>query len=181
MKSGISGFGGNSLVNRTQALIKRLNNYWKLEAINVLLVPALMLFFSGGVIGLISLLAMAAMCGLLMIGAYFWWAMLQVLRSSQSIDRHLKRIAALESPMLILTVCAVICASASWIWKGLSIGLADSIVASIAATLAAPEFVNYYHRQLQHFDHRADFQRLLSGKGFRKSQLRGDLERLGLR
>jgi hypothetical protein len=31
--------------------------------------------------------------------------------------------------------------------------------------------VNYYHFQLQHFDHADDFQRLLSGKGFRQSHL----------
>jgi hypothetical protein len=37
--------------------------------------------------------------------------------------------------------------------------------------LAILEFVNYYHVQLQHFDHAEDFQRLLAGKGFRRSHL----------
>jgi hypothetical protein len=37
--------------------------------------------------------------------------------------------------------------------------------------LAILEYINYYHYQLQHFDHAADFARLLSGRGFRRSHL----------
>jgi hypothetical protein len=40
------------------------------------------------------------------------------------------------------------------------------------------EYVNYYHRQLQHFDHAADWKRLLAGRGFRVSQMAADLQRL---
>jgi len=38
------------------------------------------------------------------------------------------------------------------------------------------EHVNYYHRQLQHFDHWPDFKRLITGRGFRRSQLSVDLD-----
>ena len=55
-------------------------------------------------------------------------------------------------------------------------GLADRNVATACAVLAVLEYVNYYHRQLQHFDSREDFRRLLTGKGFRKSWLARDLE-----
>ena len=48
---------------------------------------------------------------------------------------------------------------------------ASLIGASLLCLLAVLEFVNYYHVQLQHFDHAEDFQRLLSGKGFRRSHL----------
>lgn len=82
---------------------------------------------------------------------------------------------------MLLTVVGVATAIASWFAPWLSNGLADRIVASVAATLAALEYVNYYRRQLQHFDHAADFRRLKEGRGFRKSQLRSDLERFGLR
>jgi hypothetical protein len=41
--------------------------------------------------------------------------------------------------------------------------------------LAVLEYVNYYHRQLQHFDNKADFRRMLAGKGFRQSWMARDL------
>jgi hypothetical protein len=47
----------------------------------------------------------------------------------------------------------------------------DAIAAAVLATLAALEYVNYYHVQLQHFDNAADFKRLVSGKGFRRAHL----------
>jgi hypothetical protein len=57
--------------------------------------------------------------------------------------------------------------------------MADQIAATACAALAALEYVNYYHRQLQHFDSWADFKRLLAGKGFRKSWMARDLEAVG--
>ena len=57
-------------------------------------------------------------------------------------------------------------------------GLADRVAATGCATLAVLEYVNYYHRQLQHFDNKADFKRMLAGKGFRQSWLARDLSEL---
>jgi uncharacterized integral membrane protein len=43
--------------------------------------------------------------------------------------------------------------------------------------LAVLEYINYYHVQLQHFDHVADWRRLVSGRGFRRSHLAREIER----
>lgn len=67
---------------------------------------------------------------------------------------------------------------ASWMTGEFALSLGDRITASIAASLAMLEYVNYYHRQLQHFDHAADWKRLLEGRGFRASQMATDLQRL---
>jgi hypothetical protein len=43
--------------------------------------------------------------------------------------------------------------------------------------LAVLEYINYYHVQLQHFDHAPDWKRLISGRGFRRSHLAREIER----
>jgi hypothetical protein len=48
--------------------------------------------------------------------------------------------------------------------------------AMLFSLLALLEYINYYHYQLQHFDNQADFQRLISGRGFRQSHLARALE-----
>lgn len=48
---------------------------------------------------------------------------------------------------------------------------ASLIAASLYFLLAVLEYVNYYHVQLQHFDHSEDFKRLMSGNSFRQSHL----------
>lgn len=50
-----------------------------------------------------------------------------------------------------------------------------AIAAAVCTALAALEFVNYYKVQLQHFDHAADFRRLLQGRGFRRAHMARDL------
>lgn len=49
------------------------------------------------------------------------------------------------------------------------------IGAAILTLLAALEYVNYYHRQLQHFDRSSDFKRLITGGGFRRSHMARNL------
>ena len=66
---------------------------------------------------------------------------------------------------------------ASWVFPQISVSLGDRIAATVCGLLAALEYINYYHRQLQHFDNAADFKRLMSGRGFRRSQMAADLER----
>ncbi|MEN9392769.1 MAG: hypothetical protein RLZZ104_1112, partial [Pseudomonadota bacterium] len=65
-----------------------------------------------------------------------------------------------------------------WLVPSWSAGLADRNIATGCAVLAVLEYINYYHRQLQHFDNGEDFQRLLAGKGFRKSWMARDIEAL---
>jgi hypothetical protein len=91
----------------------------------------------------------------------------------------LRGIAAWRWPSLALTLAGCATALAGWFFPAWSVGPADRYVAMGCAVLAALEYINYYHRQLQHFDNREDFQRLLSGKGFRKSWMARDLEGLG--
>ena len=45
----------------------------------------------------------------------------------------------------------------------------------MTSLLALAEYVNYYHRQLQHFDNWPDFRRLMTGKGFRPAKMAVDL------
>lgn len=85
--------------------------------------------------------------------------------------------ARLQSALLIASLIAAGLAGASWFIPALSVSFGDWVAASILALLAALEYVNYYHRQLQHFDHLADLKRLFSGQGFRKAQMAVDLER----
>ena len=130
--------------------------------------------------GWISVLALVPMTALLIIGAVYWRAKVRQLQQKRyQIAPVLAKIGRLRLPVLILTILSALVAIASWFIPYLAISAADRICASIAAALAALEYVNYYHRQLQHFDNAADFKRLLSGKGFRVSQMARDLRALG--
>ncbi|MBD2842950.1 hypothetical protein [Erythrobacter rubeus] len=170
--------GSSQPRSNRQALISRLSGYWKMEAGNVVLMPAIMVFLAGGEIGAASIAAMIPMMALLAIGAIYWRAKLHQIRHGTSPDDTIRKIAALDTPMLVASAAAILAAIAAWTAEGLAVGLADRWVATVAALLAALEYVNYYHRQLQHFDHLSDWKRLISGGGFRKSQLRQDIERL---
>ncbi len=161
-----------------QALIARLSSYWKLEAGNIVLLPVIMVFLAEGEVGIASLLAALPMMALLAIGAVYWRAKLHQIERGTSPDETIRRIAALDLPMAIASVVAAVAAIAAWAAPGFAAGTADRWVATSAGVLAVLEYINYYHRQLQHFDHVADFKRLISGGGFRKSQLRQDIDRL---
>jgi len=50
------------------------------------------------------------------------------------------------------------------------------VAATFAAVMAVLEYINYYHRQIQHFDHMSDFKRLIKGRGFRPAQMNQDLK-----
>lgn len=168
-------------MSKTAALEKRLDSYWKLEGINIFLVPVCTAIIASGKIGWLTGLTFIPVCLLLAIGTYYWWAKLQFLQRREALQPRVVRLAKWDWPSLLLTIGAGLIAAAGWLRPDLSVGLADRIAATTMAVLAALEYVNYYHRQLQHFDHAADWRRLTQGKGFRKSQLRRDLERFGLR
>lgn len=163
------------------AIEKRLTSYWQLEAANIVLIPAITLLLARGEISWLTVICLFAVCLMLAIGAYYWRAKLRALRFHEALQPRVAALARWERPCLILTIAATVCAAVAWIVPGAFAGSTDRIAASIMATLAVLEYVNYFHRQLQHFDHWPDWVRLISGKGFRKSQLRCDLERFGLR
>lgn len=166
--------------NRTRAdLLARLEPYWKMEAGNALVLPALILLLSGGALSWVSLVPMAGMVAMLVIGALYWRGKVRQLNCEvQDWTGLLRRIALLQGPVLVLTLAGCAAAAAGWILPDLARGTADRWSATGSAVMAVLEYVNYYHRQLQHFDNKADFRRMLAGKGFRPSWMARDLAAL---
>ena len=160
------------------ALIAHLDRYWRLEAFNIPLLTATMVALARGQVGAAGIVALHAMNAVLAIGAVYWRAKWKQLRGDRRpLRRALRAIAASHAPTALLVASSVLLAIAAWLRPELSAGLADRILATVAATMALLEYVNYFHRQLQHFDQRADWRRLISGRGFRRSSLARDLHR----
>jgi len=168
-------------MNMKAALEKRLSSYWKMEIGNIILVPLCMIilaFTSGSPVGWVSYLTMVPMCGLLLVGGFYWRGKHSKLNGDPShLGKALKLAHWTQFPLLILTVFACGLTIFAFVFPGHARGTGDLFVAASAAILAALEYVNYYHRQIQHFDHKADFKRLFAGQGFRRSQMSQDLRR----
>lgn len=166
--------------NRNRAdLLARLEPYWKMEAGNMIGVPFIVLLLTKGQIGWITLVALAGVIMLLGVGAVYWRMKVRQLRGEEiSVDAVLGWLARLQWPGLLLTLAGIAAATLGWIAPQYSAGLPDRIAASGCALLALLEYINYYHRQLQHFDNKADFKRMLAGKGFRQSWMARDLAQL---
>ena len=166
-------------------LIKRLSMYWQVEFLNIFLLPLclwILAFKSGQSLGVSTFFNFIPMCGLLLVGALYWRAKLRHLQGNRNaVAGALKSIAAVQLPLLLLTIVAAGISVATFVVPGFAWSSADKWIALVVLILGVLEYVNYYHRQLQHFDHWPDLKRLCSGKGFRKSGLRADLERLGYR
>lgn len=160
-------------------LRKRLGSYWKLELANIVFVPAIMIWLSLSLdysLSWRSFFAMVPMCGLLCVGGLYWRAKyLSLDQGTLPLDRVLPGISRLKYPLLITSIIALGLTILAWIKPSHSGSLGDRWTMTVAAGLAGLEYINYYHRQLQHFDHIADLKRLLDGKGFRRSQMAKDL------
>ena len=159
----------------TADLIKRLDPYWKMEAANMAGIPLICVVLTKGQIGWVTLAPLLAAVLLLGIGAAYWRFKVRQLRREHRGNTVLGWIEWLRWPSLAATAIGGGVAALGWIVPALSVGLADRIAATACAVLAGLEYVNYYHRQLQHFDNLTDFRRLISGKGFRKSWMARDL------
>ena len=168
-------------MNAKDRLRKRLEMYWKFELLNVGLVPALMFFSAFAyeyALGWGSYAAMMPMCGLLYIGGIYWRAKCRALDEvAAPIRRVMPFISKAQIPLLLLSLIAIAIAILLWVKPNLSASRGDQWTATVAAILAGLEYINYYHRQLQHFDHWPDFKRLVTGKGFRRAQMAVDLGR----
>lgn len=114
---------------------------------------------------------------LLYVGGRYWLGVADRLdghgparwRSSLALaDRAQRPLLAAAAALTIATVAAW---AADWFSSGARIAL------TIATVSLVLEYVNYFHRQLQHFDHRPDFRRLMRGDGFRPAHLARDLAR----
>ncbi len=164
---------------RKDALIRRLTPYWKMEAANIVLVPtvaALLVVKMSEAISIALMLAMAATAFLLLVGTIALRMYLQVVRGNRDFGtRVLPWLSAAQWPALILVILSIIGAGFElWIDGRFT---ASAITTMVLATLALLEYVNYFHVQLQNFDHKSDLKRLIMGGGLRESHLAKALRR----
>ncbi len=158
-------------------LKQRLSNYWKMEAFNVVLLPAFLFVVAGMSLSWVAIAGILPMMLLLAIGAVYWRAKLKQLQDRRyPFARTMSLIAGAQWPVLGLTLLGLAALIFAWMRPEHFGSDRDRWVATFAAILALLEYVNYYHRQLQHFDHGPDFKRLLAGKGLRASQMAKDLK-----
>jgi hypothetical protein len=159
----------------------RLESYWRLELFNAVLLPAIAIYalaVTGQAIGLLGISCLIPTSALLIAGGCYWRAKARQLRRVRSnLDSTLYWLDRLQYPLLVSCITVSLLCVADLSLLRFSVSTGDRVVAIVATTLGILEYINYYQRQLQHFDHAPDFLRLLNGKGFRKSQLRADLER----
>ena len=138
--------------------------YAAMEALNILLLPGAVLLLAPPTYQaemLATGLAIAACAGFLLVGTMYWAALDQRLRRSDrsALTRSLILADRLELPLLLLTgaaVASLLFAVGTHAWSWPIIG------AAVLTLLAVLEYVNYYHRQLQHFDRWSDFKRLVT-------------------
>ena len=148
-----------------------------MEAGNAVLLPAILFFVADMSLSWASIAAIVPMMLLLVIGAVYWRAKLKQLEErAYPFSRAMALLSAAQLPSLLLTLAALAVVGFAWANPEHFSGERDRWVATFAAVMALLEYVNYYHRQLQHFDHGPDFKRLLAGKGLRPSQMAKDLK-----
>ncbi|MEL7498867.1 MAG: hypothetical protein AAFN77_14765 [Planctomycetota bacterium] len=83
----------------------------------------------------------------------------------------------LHRPLLVAVIAILVLTASDFFISGISRNTIDRTVARLATLLSVLEYINYYHIQLQHFDHLPDLDRLLKGRGFRRSKMSNDLRR----
>lgn len=147
--------------------------YAQLEALNIVLVPGIVLWFGcprtmgeGVVLGS----AILATIGFLAIGALYWRGVAERLRTANGSALHtaVQTADRWERPLIAVVVLASVLAiggAAVFGWTG------AIIAAGLLTTLAWLEYVNYYHWQLQNFDRMADYRRLIATRRVRRSHM----------
>jgi len=161
---------------REDALRRRLIPYWKMEAWSAVLIPAVVIWSAPPhtaaetAAAIFSLLAVSLQ---LVVGARYWFVVVERMHGSQSSVAPLMRILdRVQLPILLLV-------GISWIATVhalVIVGWSDAVVAAfICSGLATLEYVNYFHVQLQNFDHAADIKRLMNGGGLRRAHMAKDL------
>jgi hypothetical protein len=160
------------------SVARRLRWYWQMEAANVVLLPALAWFVvwnAGGTLTVALFVALLACSWLLLIGVLYWRAVLRRMEgAATAFEYWLPRLAAVEWLSAVFALAAAIATALEFV-LGAGAWSASLIAAAVLTMLAALEYVNYYKVQLQHFDHWADFKRLMTGRGFRKAHMARDI------
>lgn len=166
-----------------KSLDKRLSMLANLEMGNVFAFPVTVavLHFSGKyTFSVLTISALIPTCVFLFIGSYFWYAKrAQLRRTPQNYKRKLSRLSNWEQAKYLLlitpiTICVVLVSH-------VEIRKADMYMTLFLWCLGFAEWINYYHRQLMYFDNKADFIRLIKGKGMQVPWLRRELIAVGLR
>lgn len=153
-------------------LRRHLTSYWKMEAGNVLLIPALgvVMLWSGDVTPDAAAIAGMAACSLLLvIGAAAWRMALAGLDGDTALAETLTAACArAQWPSLAVLGLATAMAATSVVQGGWR---PNSFAAAGFTLMGWLEYVNYYHVQLQNFDSVIDWKRLLAGRGLRQAHL----------
>ena len=157
--------------DRTE-LRRHLTKYWKMEAGNVLLMPAMgcAMLWSGNVTPDSAAIAGMAACSLLLIiGAAAWRMALAGVEGDTALAEKLTAVCArAEWASLAVLLVATVMATASVVEGGWR---PNSFAAAGFTLLGWLEYVNYYHVQLQNFDSIIDLKRLQAGRGLRRAHL----------
>lgn len=179
--AGIQGRHPNVATGRLMRapLVARLRSYWKMEAANVVVVPTVgiaLVDSFGGTLNWLLVTTMFATSALLVLGTIALHALyLTVAGDAGALARVVPLLARCQIPAASLCVIAAVAAGVQHVqanaWTPAVVG------GWVYAALATLEYVNYYHVQLQHFDHASDWARLRSGRGFRASALARALKR----
>ena len=161
------------------ALVRRLRSYWKMEAGNVILAPlvgSVLVIANHDTVSWPLAVAMSATSGLLVIGTIALRAhYLTVAGDAGAMDRVVPVLARCQIPAATLCAAGVAGAGIQHWQDG---AWTPAVIAAwVYVTLAVLEYVNYYHVQLQQFDHAPDRARFIAGKGFRASHLSRALKR----
>jgi hypothetical protein len=148
-----------------------------MEAMNILLVPGAAFLFAppkAPVEIVAMVLASLATATFLLVGALYWRGLDRRLRAGDraGLEQALSIGDRLEKPGLALIFfagagSALAVAFQGWTWP--------CVAACLLTLLAALEYVNYYKRQLQHFDNWTDFKRLITGRGFKPAHMAREL------
>jgi Na+/proline symporter len=148
-----------------------------MEAGNILLLPGLGFYLGrpdAGAELIALLLASAAAAIFLLVGALYWRGLDRRLsgKDRKPLQSGLAFADRAQKPGILLVALASIGVAFALVQRGWTPAV---IAAGLLTLLAALEYVNYYHRQLQHFDNMADFKRLITGAGLKPSHLARDL------
>lgn len=143
-----------------------------------MLVPGIALgavWYSGERVPPALIYALYPNIAMLAIGALYWRAALKRLQGDpKPMAYWMGWISGLQRFVVVFLFLACGAALIDF-WSGGGV-TAGRIAILALVVLALAEYVNYYHVQLQHFDHAADFKRLLAGRGFRASHMARDLK-----